>query len=162
MRCIRSLSLVIGLIAVLAIWPIMSANAEQALILPVDPAPLLIDTGKDQSSFTVEIADDGAERARGLMFRDQMAADHGMLFVFPTEQPLAFWMKNTVLPLDLVFIDGKGQVRAVLPGTPFSETPISPGVPVRYVLELNQGTAARLSIDPGDQVRHPVIGENVQ
>jgi uncharacterized membrane protein (UPF0127 family) len=91
------------------------------------------------------------------MYRKQMDADRGMLFIFQVQQPLAFWMKNTVLPLDLVFIDEKGKVQAILPGTPFSEAPISPGVPVRYVLELNQGTSAKLGIDAGDIVHHPEI-----
>jgi uncharacterized membrane protein (UPF0127 family) len=157
----RFLTRLIAVVAMLVAWPLSVAWAEQAMILPVDPAPLVVDTGKEQVSFKVEIADDGSERSRGLMFRTEMPADHGMLFVFQMQQPLAFWMKNTALPLDLVFIDSKGQIKAVLPGTPFSEAPISPGpgVPVQYVLELNHGTAARLGIDPGDMIRHPLIDE---
>lgn len=134
------------------------ASAQEPMVLATDPAPLVFDTGEKQASFTIEVAKDSSERSRGLMFRKEMPPDHGMLFVFPVEQPIAFWMKNTILPLDLVFIDGAGQVKAILPGTPFSETPISPGVPVQYVLELNQGTASRLGIEAGDKVSHPLIG----
>lgn len=131
--------------------------AQQAMVLPVDSAPLVADTGTEKKQFSVEIADDGEERARGLMFRQNMAPDHGMLFVFGEEQPLAFWMKNTILPLDLVFIDAKGKIVGVKQGTPYSEAPISPGIPSRFVLELNAGTAAKFGIDAGDIVHHPTI-----
>ncbi|RFC64833.1 MULTISPECIES: DUF192 domain-containing protein [Mesorhizobium] len=155
-RKIRSYSS--ALVFSLLLLPFAAAWAQEAMVLPVDPAPLVIETGATEAKFAIEVADEGAERSRGLMFRKEMAADHGMLFVFQQQQPLAFWMKNTILPLDLVFIDERGKVRAVLPGTPFSEAPISPSEPVKYVLELNQGTAKRLGIDPGDQVAHPLIG----
>lgn len=155
----KARSRLLALIAAFIVWPLALAAAEQPMMLPVDPVPLVVDTGAKEVSFRIEAADEGSERSRGLMFRKEMASDHGMLFVFQMQQPLAFWMKNTILPLDLVFIDEDGTVRAVLPGTPFSEAPISPGMPVRYVLELNQGTAARLGIDPGDKVRHPLIGK---
>lgn len=155
-RNIRPYSM--ALVFFLLLVPVGSALSQEAMVLPVDPTPLVVQTGEADAKFSVEVADDSGERSRGLMFRKEMAADHGMLFVFQMQQPLAFWMKNTVLPLDLVFIDENGKVRAVLPGTPFSEAPISPGEPVKYVLELNQGTAKRLGIDPGDQVDHPLIG----
>lgn len=136
-------------------------HAQQAMVLPVDPAPLVADTGSEKKSFSVEIADDEDERARGLMFRENMAPDHGMLFVYPSEQPVSFWMKNTILPLDLVFIDDQGKVVGVEQGTPHSEAPISPGAPARFVLELNAGTAAKAGIDAGDTVHHPVIGNTL-
>ena len=134
------------------------AFAQQPMVLPVDPAPLVADTGTEKKSFKVEIADDEGERARGLMFRENMAPDHGMLFVYDRQQPVAFWMKNTILPLDLVFIDQDGKVVGVEHGTPYSEAPISPGVPARFVLELNAGTAAGIGLDEGDVVHHPAIG----
>lgn len=134
------------------------AMAEQPMILEVDPAPLVADTGTQKKSFEVEIADDENERARGLMFRENMSADRGMLFVYSSQQPVAFWMKNTILPLDLVFIDEKGKVVGVLPGEPYSEAPISPGVNSQFVLELNAGTAAKIGLDAGDVVHHPAIG----
>ncbi|MCO5066010.1 MAG: DUF192 domain-containing protein [Rhizobiaceae bacterium] len=157
MQAMTLFARVFAILAVIAGWAIAPAGADEAMMLPVDPTPLVIDAGSEQASFKVEVADDSSERSRGLMFRREMAADHGMLFVFQKQQPLAFWMKNTILPLDLVFIDQEGVVQAVLPGTPFSEAPISPGVPSKFVLELNQGTAARLGIGPGDEVVHPFI-----
>jgi uncharacterized membrane protein (UPF0127 family) len=137
----------------------MLALAEQPapMLLAVEPQPLVAETGAGPRSFTIEIADSADERSRGLMFRETMADDHGMLFIFEQEKPVAFWMKNTPMPLDLVFIDQKGEIRAVLPGEPFSEAVITPGAPVRFVLELKAGTAARNGIAAGDHVRHPAI-----
>ena len=80
-----------------------------------------------------------------------------MLFVFDQMQPVGFWMKNTILPLDLVFIGEDGRIKAIEHGEPFSEAVISPGEPVRFVLELNAGVAARDGIADGDLVRHPAI-----
>jgi uncharacterized membrane protein (UPF0127 family) len=86
-----------------------------------------------------------------------MPDDRGMLFVFDRAQPLAFWMKNTPMPLDLVFIGPDGKVKAILPGQPYSEAVISPGEPVRYVLELKAGAAARQGISDGVVIKHPRI-----
>jgi uncharacterized membrane protein (UPF0127 family) len=147
--------------ALLAAGVLRSAwtNAAQGepMILPVDPVPLVAVTGSGERTFKVEIADKPAERAAGLMFREHMAADHGMLFVFEATQPVGFWMKNTILPLDLIFISQDGRIRAIRRGEPFSEATISPDEPVRFVLELNAGTAAREGIAEGDLVRHPRI-----
>jgi uncharacterized membrane protein (UPF0127 family) len=131
--------------------------ADQAMRLPVDPSPLVVETAGGARSFTIEIADDSSERAAGLMFRETMDDDRGMLFVFEETRPVAFWMKNTPMPLDLVFIGQDGRILATLPGEPFSEAPISPGGPVRFVLELKRGTADMAGIKDGDRVRHPVI-----
>lgn len=136
----------------------VAAHAEgQAMVLPVDPAPLIAETGKGEAQFKVEIADDEAERSAGLMFRNYLPDDRGMLFVFPNQGPVGFWMKNTPLPLDLVFIDEDGVVQGIGNGEPFSEATITPGVPVRYVLELKRGTAARLGIAQGTEIRHPAM-----
>src|SRR5690606_4833386 len=97
------------------------------------------------------------ERAAGLMFRESMKDDHGMLFIFGQTQIAGFWMKNTPMPLDLIFIGPDGRVKAILPGEPFSEAPISPQVPVRFVLELKRGTAERQGIAVGDLLRHPAM-----
>lgn len=127
--------------------------------LPVHPEPLIAETDEGERSFTIEIADDPGERSRGLMFRQEMDEDHGMLFVFEESQPVGFWMKNTPLPLDLVFIGQDGKVRAIERGEPFSEAPITPGEPVQFVLELNAGTAAEAGIENGDLIRHPAISQ---
>jgi uncharacterized membrane protein (UPF0127 family) len=135
------------------------SSADQAMRLPVDPAQLVAETAGGDRSFTIEIADDQNERAAGLMFRETMDDDHGMLFVFPEKRPIAFWMKNTPMPLDIVFIGEDGKVLDILPGEPFSEALISPGttVYVRYVLELKRGIAAKNGIADGSAIRHPVI-----
>lgn len=133
------------------------SSADQAMRLPVDPAPLVAQTAGGERSFTIEIADDQSERSAGLMFRESMDDDHGMLFVFSQTKPVGFWMKNTPMPLDLVFIGQDGKVVDILPGEPFSEASIGPNEPVRFVLELKRGTAEKTGIKEGDLVRHPAI-----
>ena len=108
--------------------------------------------------YAVEIADDDAERARGLMFRDRMAADRGMLFIHEHEQPLAYWMKNTKIPLDILYFDDErmlvSQQRDVPPCTLGNGCPSYPSEgPARYVLELNAGEAARLGLEDGAELR---------
>jgi uncharacterized membrane protein (UPF0127 family) len=138
--------------------PAWSGSADgQPMILPLDPAPLVAVTSAGERAFTVEIADNPGEREAGLMFRRDMADDHGMLFVFEASQPLGFWMRNTVMPLDLIFIGQDGRIKAIRQGEPFSEAVISPDEPVRFVLELKAGTAQRDGIADGDLVRHPRI-----
>ncbi len=120
---------------------------------------LVIVTGKGPQHFTVELADNDASRARGMMFRTSMAPDAGMLFDFKQEQMASFWMRNTLIPLDMLFIKADGTIlnlhqRAI----PRDETGISSAGPVRAVLELNGGTVSRLGIKPGDKVRHAIFG----
>ncbi|KAB8316152.1 DUF192 domain-containing protein [Tolypothrix campylonemoides VB511288] len=104
--------------------------------------------------YTVEIADDDAERARGLMFRDQLASDRGMLFLFEDERPQAFWMKNTRIPLDILYFDAQrrlvSQQLGVPPCSAGDRCPSYPSDgPARYVLELNAGEASKLGLAPG-------------
>ncbi len=108
--------------------------------------------------YDVEIADDDAERARGLMFRDAMAADSGMLFIHDREQPLAYWMKNTRIALDILYFDAQlklvSQQRDVPPCTLGDRCPPYPSdASARYVLELNAGQAARIGLRDGTQLR---------
>ncbi len=111
-----------------------------------------------RAQFTIEIADDEAERAQGLMDRDHLARGAGMLFVYPTERPVAFWMHNTRIPLDMIFIDARGEVVGVHENAkPFDETPIPSGAPVRFVLEINGGLARAIGIGPGSLLAHPAI-----
>jgi len=115
--------------------------------------------------YDVEIADNDDERARGLMFRDQMAADHGMLFIHEREEPLAYWMKNTHIPLDILYFDNGlrlvSQQRDVPPCALGDGCPPYPSdAPARYVLELNAGEAEKLHLDDGAQLRlSPDIGK---
>lgn len=107
--------------------------------------------------FVVEIADDGQERARGLMFRDEMAADHGMLFIHEQQMPLAYWMKNTKLPLDILYFDDArklvSQQRDVPPCSLGDRCPPYPSdAPARYVLELNAGQASAMDLKNGAQL----------
>ena len=127
------------------------------MMLPDSPAPLVIDTAGGEKTFSIEVADDPVERERGLMFRRSMGDDHGMLFVFPGEGEIAFWMKNTPMPLDMVFIDGDGEIQAIKRGEPFSTANVSPAAPVQFVLELKAGTAGKAGIEAGDKVHHPAI-----
>lgn len=125
--------------------------------LPVDPVLLKAETALGLQTFSIEVADDDSERSTGLMFREDMPDERGMLFVFPATREVGFWMRNTPMPLDLVFIGEDGDVKAVLPGEPFSEAGISPGEPVRFVLELKRGIAARTGLERGIRLRHPAI-----
>lgn len=106
----------------------------------------------------VELALTPEQRQRGLMFRERMAPDRGMLFDFGTAQPVVMWMRNTPLPLDMLFIDATGDVAGVAADTtPYSEAMIPSPRPVRFVLELNAGTARRLGIAAGDRASHPLF-----
>ena len=110
------------------------------------------------SRYTVEVADDDAERARGLMFRDALAEGHGMLFIHDRTKPLAYWMKNTRIPLDILYFDEAlelvSQQRDVPPCSAGNACPAYPSEgPARYVLELNAGEAARLQLSAGARLR---------
>lgn len=108
--------------------------------------------------FNVEIADNEVKREVGLMYRRHMPDDRGMLFDFKEEAPVSFWMKNTYIPLDMIFISRHGVVKKIVENAePLSETPIPSGGPVLAVLEINGGLAARLGIKPGDRVTHPIF-----
>ena len=104
-------------------------------------------------AFTVELATNDAERERGLMFRKELPEGHGMLFDFDREQPVSFWMHNTLVSLDMIFIRGDGRILRIAENTePFSDRLVPSGGPVRYVLEVVAGTAHQLGIAPGDRV----------
>ena len=107
--------------------------------------------------YVIEIADDDAERARGLMFRDEMPADHGMLFIHEREEPRAYWMKNTHIPLDILYFDDKRRLvsvqRDVPPCSMGDQCPPYPSEgSALYVLELNAGTADTLGVAAGDEL----------
>ncbi|WP_027166463.1 DUF192 domain-containing protein [Mesorhizobium sp. WSM3224] len=136
----------------------LKPGLADAMLLPTDRTPLVVSTGSGDRSFSIEIADTSAEREAGLMFREDMADDHGMLFVFERTGEVDFWMKNTPMALDLVFVGQDGRIKAIKRGEPESEAIISPGQPVRFVLELKSGTAAKDGIKEGDLLRHPAIG----
>ena len=108
----------------------------------------------------VELVDTDESRGRGLMFRKEMAPEHGMLFDFGRMQETYFWMKNTYLSLDMVFIREDGSVASIAQRTtPLSERMIPSRAPVRFVLEVIAGTAARIGLKVGDKVIHHRIGK---
>lgn len=114
-----------------------------------------------QASFSVEIADDAAERAMGLMHREHLPKSHGMLFIYEKEQTkLAFWMRNTLIPLDLLYIDSAGIVQEIHENAiPLDETPIPSNGPRLAVLEINGGLARAMGIKEGAQIQHPAFGD---
>ena len=122
-----------------------------------DVAELRWDGGR--ARFRVEIADTPEERAKGLMYRDSMSSGAGMLFVFDHPRPVSFWMKNTLIPLDMIFLDAQGVVRTVHSNAvPGDLTPIRGGNGILAVLEINGGLAAAMGIVPGSEMRHPAFG----
>jgi hypothetical protein len=136
-----------------------SAQAQAPSLVTFPSSPLGIQTrdGK-RHGFKVEVASSPDERAQGLMFRRTLAPDAGMLFDFGRTEPVAMWMKNTLIPLDMLFIASDGAVVNIAQRTvPGSLTPIPSAKPVRFVLELAGGTTARLGIKPGDKVLHPLF-----
>jgi uncharacterized protein len=132
------------------------ANAPQP-ILPL--APLTIDTARGPVRFTVEMAIDPSQQERGLMFRKSLAPNAGMLFDFGREQETSFWMKNTLIPLDMLFIKANGTIaRIAVNAKPLSEESIPSYEPVRAVLEIAGGRAAQLGLRPGDKVHATAFG----
>ena len=115
-----------------------------------------------QAAFSVEVADDAPERELGLMNRAEMARGAGMLFVYEHPQRVAFWMRNTLIPLDMIFADETGVVRRVhANAVPLDETAIPGGDGIMYVLEINGGLAAQFGIAEGTELRHPAIAADL-
>lgn len=121
----------------------------------------VIAASKGEAQFYLETALDDEERRRGLMWRPRMSDQWGMLFVYPTDRPLSFWMKNTLIPLDMIFINSEGKVTGVVENAePRTLTSRADGGPARYVLELNAGLANRFGIAAGDHVTLVGLGEH--
>jgi len=147
-----------SLVVALLLLAALSVGAR-AQLASFEKSQLVIDTASGPQRFTVEMALSPQQQQQGLMFRRALPADAGMLFDFGSERIATFWMKNTLIPLDMLFISEDGHIadlheRAV----PLSEATIQSKVPVRAVLELNAGTVSRLGIKPGDVVHHPIFG----
>lgn len=143
---------------ILALGLTGEVSAAQAACSP-DAVTVRGDFG--QARFAVEVADDPQERAQGLMFVESMPTLSGMLFVYEGPQRATFWMRNTLIPLDMLFADGTGLItqvhRDAIPG---DETTIDGGEGVIAVLEINGGLAARLGIEEGDTLQHPSFGDD--
>ena len=144
----------IGLWAALAFVALAASVGAPAMGEGLQSLEIVTATGKH--AFQVEIANDDASRERGLMDRRYMAAGQGMLFEFMSDAPVAFWMKNTYIPLDMIFIAPSGAVTHIAANAePLSERIIPSGGPCVAVLELNGGTAASIGLKVGDKIRHP-------
>ena len=153
MRAFRfaAISLAMSLVAACAVLAATFASAHAA-----GQDTLEIVTSSGVHAFSVEMATNDAERSRGLMFRKELPEGHGMLFDFQTEQSVAFWMHNTYIPLDMIFIAPSGVVTHIAANAePLSERVIPSGGPSIGVLELNGGMAASIGLKVGDKVRHP-------
>jgi len=139
------------------VWAGFGLQMAQAAACRADLALFSLPRG-GEARFSIELADTPAERAQGLMARTSLPASTGMLFIYETEREVAFWMKNTLIPLDMIFIDATGEVVAVHENAvPLDETPIPSGVPVQMVLEIRGGLARRIGLVPGAHLAHPAI-----
>jgi len=137
---------------------VMALAGAASAQTPLKVEPLDVTTAKGVYHFQVEIADTDATRERGLMFRKSLAGDRGMLFDFKRSQAVAFWMKNTLIPLDMVFIGADGRIVSIARNAkPMDETAIGSGGEVLGVLELRGGRAAEIDAEPGDKVRERIF-----
>lgn len=142
-----------GCLALLA-GPGLAQSPDARPDFPTDSLVIETQDGA-RHAFTIEIADDADKRAYGLMFVKEMADDQGMLFDYGRDQRVSMWMKNTHIPLDMLFIEADGEIESIIERTtPHSLQPRSSKGRVRAVLELKGGTAKRLGIAPGDRVVH--------
>jgi len=141
---------------------IAAAAAVVMVSLPLaacsDESKLTIHSANGDHTFTIEVVDTPESRAKGLMYRQELAPDAGMLFDFFDDQPVSFWMRNTFIPLDMVFITGEGVVKNVhVNARPHDPTGIPSDGPVQFVLEIPGGRSVELGIEAGDTVTHPRI-----
>jgi len=134
-------------------------TAPDAVVEYGGPDPLVIEGDFGAHTFTVEVADTDDSRERGLMYRESMDPDAGMLFDFGREDFMSIWMANTIIPLDILYVRANGEIAKIVVGAqPFSRRPMSSDYPVIAVVELNGGRTLELGIEPGDIVRHPLFG----
>jgi uncharacterized protein len=135
--------------------PVANAEADSRAQIGLDEVPLAIRSANGDHLFTVEVARTPAQQEQGLMYRHSLAPDRGMIFPYDPPQNVAFWMKHTLIPLDMVFIRADGTIARIATAQPLDETPVPAGEPIAAVLELAGGRAAQLSIRAGDRVEWP-------
>jgi uncharacterized membrane protein (UPF0127 family) len=141
--------------ALLGFGLVLGADAR-ADVLEKQPLTFIASSGKHR--ITVEVADTDSERSMGLMFRRSIGDDEGMIFIYPRDEPISMWMKNTYISLDMIFVRSDGTIHRIASDTePFSEQTISSGENVRAVIEMKAGSAKRLGIKSGDKVEHPAF-----
>jgi uncharacterized membrane protein (UPF0127 family) len=150
---LNTLALLTRGLSLFALFAAASAPSVGAAAQTLTVEPLDITTARGAFHFKVEIADTAATREQGLMFRKLLARDRGMLFDFKTAQPVAFWMKNTLIPLDMLFVGADGHIVSIARNAaPMSETPIPSGGDALLVIEIPGGRAAEIGAEPGDLV----------
>lgn len=137
--------------------------ATSAVAGPCIDGRLDVRSSTSTTRFSVEVADTAQARATGLMNRESMGRFAGMLFVYSNEQPVSFWMRNTLIPLDMIFADENGEVQSIQRNAiPLDETSLFGGENIKFVFEINGGMAEQLGITIGSALRHPAIyGENI-
>ncbi|HEX5079864.1 MAG TPA: DUF192 domain-containing protein [Geminicoccaceae bacterium] len=147
-------------------WPALLLGLLLALAPPVraevtfERSALTIESGSGPLAFEVELAVTPEQRQRGLMFRESLDSDQGMLFDFGRSGPVTMWMRNTLISLDMLFIEADGRIARIVADTePLSDAVISSHGPVLAVLELRGGSSAELGIAVGDQVIHPIFAK---
>ncbi len=147
-----------GLAGGAALMPVPLARAATPDTPAAQLEPLEIATASGVVVLEVEVARTESQRETGLMYRKSLGERYGMLFDFKVDQPVYMWMKNTLIPLDMLFIRADGSIaRIAAMTTPLSTEVISSGEPVRAVLEIAGGAARKLGIVPGDKVAHPIL-----
>jgi uncharacterized protein len=145
-----------AVVAALAL--VLAALGSTGPVCALELEPLEIVSKNGVHTFQVEMAVTPEEQAKGLMFRRELPEGQGMLFDFHRDQPAVFWMKNTYIPLDMIFIRSDGRIQSIAEHTqPLSEALVRSGAPVRAVLEVIAGTAQKLGIASGDRVAHPIF-----
>lgn len=145
----------LGMIASLAACQPSASNAVELGQSPagLEQVPLTITSKGKTHRFKVEIASSDEDQAKGLMFRNQLGPDRGMVFPFNSPRNASFWMRNTLIPLDMIFVRADGSIANIAANTvPYSEEPVSSDGPVKAVLEIAGGRSAELGIEPGDRV----------
>jgi uncharacterized membrane protein (UPF0127 family) len=142
------------------------AGIAMAVLLAAAPLTACSDEGKlvlhsstGDYKFNVEVVDTAESRAQGLMYRQELADNAGMLFDVKGEQPVSFWMRNTFIPLDMIFVDAKGVVKNIhVNARPHDPTGIPSDGPVQFVLEIPGGRSVEIGLKPGDTMDHPRVG----
>lgn len=149
------LLILMAFVLVLGVAGCGSSGADSKTETTLPTKQVAISNGGKSEKVILEIAATAPQREQGLMYRQEMADDHGMLFVFPDETTAAFWMKNTYIPLDIAFVSAQGEIVDILPGKPLDETLIAPRHAYLYAIEMNQGWFAKHGLGLGSKVELP-------
>ena len=135
--------------------PAANVPADEGAQTGLRQVPLTVHSATGDHRFTVEVAASPQQQERGLMFRRSLAPDRGMIFTYGPSQDVSFWMKNTLIPLDIIFIRSDGTIVRTSHGVPLSLDPVPSGEPVAAVLEIRGGRSAELGINEGDVAEWP-------